>query len=94
MDAQDTLEISDLDPEDEDAWREAVVEQLSDETSGIKLEKFHATLDKEFAVFLDTSKYDYIKDIKEGYRHGLNQSMESRMFATIPEHAFWDIKKP
>lgn len=86
--------VSDLDPEDEDAWREAVVDELSNERSPFDLEEFHAVLDKELAIFDKGEKYDYVKDLKDAHKQGLSQSLEAKIFATIPDHAFWDIKKP
>ena len=39
-------------------------------------------------------KYDYIKDIKEAYKDSLKLSSEAKIFQTIPNHYFWDIKTP
>lgn len=51
LEAVKAAEVSDLDPEDEDAWRELVVEELGQERNEAKLAEFHAVLDKELAVF-------------------------------------------
>lgn len=87
-------QVSDLDPEDEDAWREAVVDELSSERSPFKLDEFHAVLDKELAVFDKGEQYDFVKDLKDAHKRGLATSLEAKIFQTIPDHAFWDIKKP
>ena len=87
-------EVRDLDPEDEDAWRLAVLEDLSAEKTPFKIAEFHAVLDKELAVFKDGEKYNYTKDLKEAYKNTLSTSLEERIFRTIPDHVFWDIKKP
>ena len=87
-------EVRDLDPEDEDAWRLSILEDLSAKNTPFKIEEFHKVLDKELAVFKDGEKYNYTKDLKEAYKNTLKSSLEERIFSTIPDHVFWDIKKP
>lgn len=88
-------EVWDIDEEDEDAWRIALVEELETERVGpFKKEDFDAVLDKELAIFNKGEKYDYVKDLKEAYKVSLATSTEQKIFATIPDHHFWDIKKP
>jgi len=89
-----SAEVWDVDPEDEDAWRAALVDDLDGQNAHFKIEDFHAILDKELAVFAEGERYDFSKDMKDAYKHSLKQSMEQQMFRTIPDHAFWDIKKP
>ena len=33
-------------------------------------------------------------DLKDAYKHTLKKSLEDKIFDTIPDHYFWDIKKP
>lgn len=87
-------EVWDVDPEDEDAWRAALFDDLAAEKSPFKIEEFHAVLDKELAVFKKGEKYDFVKDLKDAYKDSLSTPLEQRIFQTIPDHAFWDIKKP
>jgi len=33
-------------------------------------------------------------DLKEAYKHTLKKSLEDKIFDSIPDHYFWDIKRP
>jgi len=87
-------EVWDIDEEDEDAFRLAMLQELEEGNAYFSIEEFHKVLDKEFAVFKEGEKYDYVKDLKEAYKSSLKQTKEDRIFDTIPDHVFWDIKKP
>lgn len=50
--------------------------------------------DDEFSVFKEGEKYDYVKDIQDAFQESLSKSAVQRILSTIPDHAFWDIKKP
>lgn len=89
-----SAEAWDVDPEDEDAWRAALVDDLDGQNKHFKLEDFHAVLDKELGVFAQGEKYNFSKDLKDAYKNSLATSLEHQMFKTIPDHVFWDIKKP
>jgi hypothetical protein len=60
----------------------------------IPLDEWNAYLDKELSVFKEGEKYDYVKDLQEGFSTGLSTPVELKIFRTIPAHVFWDIKKP
>lgn len=51
-------------------------------------------LEKELAVFKTGERYNFSKDMKDAYKSHLKLSMEEKIFKTIPDHYFWDIKKP
>jgi hypothetical protein len=51
-------------------------------------------VDQELSVFKQGEKYSYVKDIKDAFAHGQASTIESKILKTIPDHAFWDIKKP
>ena len=87
-------EVWDVDEQDEDAFRLAMLQELEEGKSGFKIDDFAAILDKELAVFQKDEKYDYVKDLKDAYRISLSQTTEQRIFSTLPDHVFWDIKKP
>lgn len=87
-------EVWETDQEDETAFRLALVQELEENTSVFKVEDFHDVLNKELGVFKKGEKYDYAKDLKEAYKDSLKTSTEQKILATIPEHVFWDIKKP
>jgi hypothetical protein len=35
-----------------------------------------------------------VKDLKDAHRNSLATSLEDKILETIPDHVFWDIKKP
>lgn len=51
-------------------------------------------LDEQLAIFKAGEKYDYVKDMKNAHSEGISTSTAYKIFKTIPDHAFWDIKKP
>lgn len=87
-------EVWEVDPEDEEAWRAAVYDDLVGEKTPFDVSAFDAVLDKELGVFQKGEKYDFVKDLKDAYKDSLKTPLEARIFQTIPDHAFWDIKKP
>jgi hypothetical protein len=82
-----------IEAEDEEAVRIAILAQMEQENE-FKFEDFEKYLDQELSVFKEGEKYDYIKDIKDAYKNSLAKSQTQRIFETIPDHVFWDIKKP
>jgi DUF2075 family protein len=87
-------EVWETDEEDETAFRLALVKELEENTSVFKVEDFHDILNKELGVFKKGEQYDFSKDLKEAYKDSLKTSTEQKILATIPDHVFWDIKKP
>lgn len=83
-----------MDAEDEDSFRLAMLQELEEGTAGFSIEAFHETLDKELGVFYNSQKYNYVKDLKEAHKASLSQNLEDKILDTIPDHVFWDIKKP
>ena len=73
--------------------RIAVLQEL--ERSAPKtLDEFNEIMDKEFSIFKEGEKYDFVKDLKNAYEDGLAETQASKILDTIPAHAFWDIKTP
>jgi hypothetical protein len=62
--------------------------------SPYSIDEFDKILDKEFSVFKDGEKYDFVKDMQLGFKNSLSKSKAQRIFETLPDHVFWDIKKP
>lgn len=91
--AKEKNDVWDFDEEDEDAYRLAIMSELADDSNAISLDKFDEVFDKELGAFLK-NKYDYIRDMKDAYKNSLNTNAEQRIFKTIPDHVFWDIKTP
>lgn len=87
-------EVWDVDEEDEEAFRLGLVEELNNNQTPFDVKKFEEQLNKELGVFDKGEKYSYVKDLKEAYQDSLRIPLNQRIFDTIPEHAFWDIKKP
>lgn len=81
---------------DEENFDEIRIAMLSEmeEISPFSLDEFNDVLDKEFSVFKDGQKYSYIQDMKDAFKTGLAKSTSEKIFDTIPEHVFWDIKTP
>jgi hypothetical protein len=48
---------------------------------------------KELSVFKG-KEYDFVSDLKHAYKKSLGESLERQIIRTIPDHYFWDIKKP
>lgn len=49
---------------------------------------------KELNIFTDGEDYSFVKDLRDGFADGLRESAADKIFKTIPDHVFWDIKKP
>ena len=88
--ASDAWDVSE---EEEDAFRLALLEDM-DSKSLYSLDEFNKVLDRELSVFKTGERYDYVKDMKDAYNQGLAKTTAQKIFETIPDHAFWDIKKP
>ena len=59
-----------------------------------EMERYHAVLDRELGKFAPGEEYSYVKDMSKAYAKGLATSEAEKIFKTIPDHVFWDIKKP
>ena len=49
---------------------------------------------KELAIFDEGEEYSYSKDMKHAYQYSMKTNTETKIFDTLPEHIFWDIKTP
>ena len=81
-----------LEGEDEDEIRAAVFDAL--EESGIDKEEWDQILSREFDTFKRGEKYDYVKDLRATFDEGLSTPTAVKIFKKLPDHVFWDIKKP
>lgn len=72
----------------------AVFKELDSSITPFDIEQFHQQLDSELGVFVNGEKYSFVKDLKEAYKDSLKTTSEQKMFNQIPDHYFWDIKKP
>jgi len=51
-------------------------------------------MDEQFAVFLEGEDYSAVKDLHKAYSYELRRSEADRILEKIPDHVFWDVKKP
>ena len=85
-----TLEA--LEGEDQEEVQAMMFDQL--EAQGINLEEWDKILAQEFNTFKEGESYDYVTDLRRTYDASLAESTASKIFRRIPDHVFWDIKKP
>jgi len=87
-------EVWETDVEDEEAFRYELMRQLNEKESEFNKDDFEAIMNREISVFANNEKYDFQKDLKEAYSASLKTTTEQKIFATLPDHVFWDIKRP
>lgn len=83
---------SDEEEEDSAQLREELFAELDE--AQLPIDAWEKAFDRELSVFKKGEKYSYVKDMKNAFAHGQATSLESKILSTIPDHAFWDIKKP
>jgi len=81
-----------LEAEEAEDLRVALMEEI--QKNDLPLDNWNEYLDRELSVFKDGAKYDYVTDIADAYKAGLAKPLASKIFDTIPDHVFWDIKRP
>lgn len=64
------------------------------EEAGFSTEEWDEILAREFDTFKKGEKYDYVTDLRRTFDQGLSTSSYEKVFRKLPEHVFWDIKKP
>lgn len=72
--------------------RMALYDELRENTT--VADEWDKILNKELAAIKSGDKYDAVKDLSDAFAHGSKTSTYMKMLRTVPEHAFWDIKKP
>ena len=80
----------------EDASDEIRIAMVRDRDAEADIERdtLRDKMDAEFELFLKGEKYDFVTDLRKSFDEELSTSLESKILKTIPEHVFWDIKKP
>lgn len=73
--AKSKNEVWDFDEEDEEAFKQALMQELEEDRAGISVDDFDRVLDKELGSFLD-GKYDYVRDLKDAYKSSLRTTAE------------------
>ena len=79
--------------EDINELRIALMDEM-EQNSPFKEDDFNEVLDKEFSVFKNGERYDFVKDMRDAFASSLEQPANEKILDTIPDHAFWDIKTP
>jgi len=87
-------EVWETDMEDEVAFKLELLRQLQNNETEFKQEDFEEVLTRELSVFAKGEKYNYTKDLTDAYKNSLATTTEEKIFREIPDHVFWDIKKP
>jgi len=82
--------------EEEDGSDELRVQMTksSDEVGNIEVDMLREKMEAEFASFLKGEKYDYVTDMRKAFAYDLAKPMSYKIFKTLPDYVFWDIKKP
>lgn len=65
-----------------------------EKVSQVKEEDFTQEFANQVNVFKEGEAYDYVKDLRTAYDRHLSVSTAQKIFRTIPEWVFWDIKRP
>jgi hypothetical protein len=86
-----TNEICDAEP-DADEFREKLMADL--ESDSVSLERWNDILAEELGVFKREEQYNFATDLRRNFDDVLAESLQDKIFKTIPAHVFWDIKKP
>lgn len=60
----------------------------------VSIEEWDKILAREFNTFKEGEKYDYVTDLRRTFDKAVSTSTEEKIFRKIPDHVFWDIKKP
>jgi len=84
-------EVCEIGEEEEDEMRVNLLTEM--EEAGISTDDFNDMLAKELNIF-SGDDYSFTKDLREGFNDGVSTSAADKIFDTLPDHVFWDIKKP
>lgn len=72
--------------------RMALYDELRENTT--VADEWDQILIREFSAIKGNKKYSAVEDMSNAFAHGSKTSTFMKMLRTVPEHAFWDIKKP
>ena len=64
------------------------------EEAGYSTEEWDQILAREFNTFKEGEKYDFVTDLRRTFDSSMATSSYDKVFAKLPDHVFWDIKKP
>ena len=85
-------DVKTIEAEEENDIRFAIYDNLDE--AGYSAEEWDQILAREFNTFKEGEKYDFVTDLRRTFDDGLATSSYDKIFAKLPDHVFWDIKKP
>lgn len=71
-----------------------LVKQLQGGETEFDVNEFQNMAAKTLGAFLEGEKYDFTRDLTDAYKSSMQTTTEEKIFNTIPDHVFWDIKTP
>ena len=77
---------------DDEEFRIQLMKDL--EADNVPLEAWNQILGEELGVFKYDEQYDFATDFRRNFDASLSESKIEKIFKTVPDHVFWDIKKP
>lgn len=77
---------------DDEEFRIQLMQDL--ESDNVSLDKWNEILAEELGVFKKDEEYDFVTDLRRNFSDSLSESRQSKIIKTIPDHYFWDIKRP
>jgi hypothetical protein len=86
-------EVVEFSEEEQDELEYALISDL-EKISPNTVDDFNQVLDQQFSVFKEGETYNFVKDIRDAYKNDLEKPLAKKIFDTIPDHVFWDIKTP
>ena len=89
-----TIDIDEIEDEEELARASNLIEIQSKQLKLQDYESLEKMLNKEFLTFDQNEPYNFTKDLKKAFFHSLRTDTEEKIFEKIPDHYFWDIKRP
>jgi len=63
-------------------------------SSSYDTSEWNQVIADQLATFKGEEKYNFVRDLRDSYRDSLSTNVEAKIFNTIPDYVFWDIKKP
>lgn len=78
---------------DEENLKVEILKNLEEQNTGFDVEHFRQVVHDELSVFAN-KKYNFAEDLKKGYHRSLRTTTEQKIFDSIPDWVFWDIKTP
>ena len=89
---EQSKELGVIEAEDEGEINAAMVDAV--EAAGYDMAEWDAILSRELNTFKEGESYDYVTDLRRTFNEGVSTSLGDKIFRKLPNHVFYDIKKP